>query len=164
MQDFEGMNFLKSKFPELEILAFPCNQFGHQTNESQAEIQNMLKHVRPGNGFEFQGKIFKKCHVNGRNASPLFKFLKSECPVPQDSGKDSKDNGADDSNVLVLPRSGFSSTTVVPWSPVCRYDIAWNFEKFVVDQTGKVVHRFSRYFPTKDLAPYIEKLLKKTEA
>jgi len=164
VKDFEGMNFLRSKFPELEVLAFPCNQFGHQCNENAEEIQNMLKHVRPGKGFEFQGKIFKKVHVNGSQASSLFKFLKSECPAPQDSGKDSKDNGVDDSNVLVLPRGGFGKTTVVLWSPVCRDDIAWNFEKFLVDQTGKVVHRFSRYFPTKDLAPYVEKLMKKVEA
>merc|ERR1719483_306817 len=158
VQDFEGMNELKEKFPDLEILAFPCNQFGHQCNEGAVEIKNMLKYVRPGNGFEFKGKIFKKVYVNGSKADPLFKFLKSECPVPHDSGKDSKQNGADDSNVLVLPRGGFNETCVVVWSPVCRDDIAWNFEKFLVDKSGKVVHRFSRYFPTKDIATYIQTL------
>merc|ERR1719483_178200 len=59
VQDFEGMNELKEKFPDLEILAFPCNQFGHQCNEGADEIKNMLKYVRPGNGFEFKGKLQK---------------------------------------------------------------------------------------------------------
>merc|ERR1719483_1906318 len=74
VQDFEGMNELKEKFPDLEILAFPCNQFGHQCNEGADEIKNMLKYVRPGNGFEFKGKLFKKVYVNGSKADPLFKF------------------------------------------------------------------------------------------
>jgi glutathione peroxidase len=34
------------------VLAFPCNQFGHQENSGGQEILNALRHVRPGNGFE----------------------------------------------------------------------------------------------------------------
>lgn len=153
------MNCLKEQFPDLEILAFPCNQFGHQCNEdSTEEIRNALKYVRPGKGFDFQGKLLQKVYVNGSKAIPLFKFLKKAFPRPMDCGKDSKGNGCDDSNVLVLPRNGFNGTTVVPWSPVCRDDIAWNFEKFLIDQNGNVVQRFSRYFPTKEIGTYISHL------
>ena len=35
-------------------------QFGHQENSSGQEILNALKHVRPGNGFEFKGEMFDK--------------------------------------------------------------------------------------------------------
>jgi len=152
------MNELKKKFPDLEILAFPCNQFGHQCNESAAEMLNMLEHVRPGNGFKFSGKLFKKVKVNGRNEHPLFTFLKRAKPIPDDGGCDSKGNGACDNEVLVLPRGGFNDTTVVLWTPVCRHDIAWNFEKFLVDKEGNVVGRFSRYFPTEKIAKIIAKL------
>lgn len=44
------MNTLADKFGDrLAILGFPTNQFGHQTNESDAEFLNTLKYVRPGN-------------------------------------------------------------------------------------------------------------------
>ena len=47
------MNALAEKYGDkLTILGFPCNQFGHQTNEGNDEFLNTLKHVRPGGGFE----------------------------------------------------------------------------------------------------------------
>jgi len=55
------MNELCEKFPDkFAVLAFPTNQFGHQENSSGQEILNALKHVRPGNGFEFKGEMFDK--------------------------------------------------------------------------------------------------------
>ena len=36
----------------MAILGYPCNQFGHQTNEDNAEFLNTLKYVRPGGNFE----------------------------------------------------------------------------------------------------------------
>ncbi|CAM8876827.1 unnamed protein product [Rhodiola kirilowii] len=56
----------------LEILAFPCNQFGHQepgTNEQVLEYTCSR--------FSPEFPIFEKVDVNGSNAIPLFKFLKS---------------------------------------------------------------------------------------
>lgn len=152
------MNELKKKFPNLEVLAFPSNQFGHQCNEDNAEVLSTLTNVRPGNGFQFLGRLFCKVKVNGNDAHPLFKFMKRARPIPDDPEKDSKGNGVNDSEVLVLSRAGFDNTTVAVWHPICRNDIAWNFEKFLVDQNGKVVYRFSRYFPTSSIASYIEKL------
>jgi len=54
----------------------------------------------------------------------------------------------------------FDSTTVALWSPVARSDIAWNFEKFLIGKDGEIIERFSRFFPTADIAPFIEKALK----
>jgi len=49
------------QFPgDLAVLSFPSNQFGHQENGGGEEILNLLKHVRPGNGFQFKGDMFDK--------------------------------------------------------------------------------------------------------
>jgi glutathione peroxidase len=71
------MNSLVDKFGDkLAVLAVPCNQFGHQTNEDDAEFLNTLKYVRPGNNFEPKMDIFAKTNVNGATAHPLFKWAR----------------------------------------------------------------------------------------
>ena len=57
----------------LEILAFPCNQFGKQEQGSNGEIQEFCQ-MNYGLTFPVLGKI----EVNGDNADPLYKYLKSE--------------------------------------------------------------------------------------
>jgi glutathione peroxidase len=154
------MNSLVDKFGDkLAVLAVPCNQFGHQTNEDDAEFLNTLKYVRPGNNFEPKMDIFAKTNVNGATAHPLFKYVRAQKPIPMGDASDTKGNGCPDNMALILPRGGFDSTAVTLWSPVCRDDIAWNFEKFLVGKDGKVIERFSRFFPTADIASHIEKAI-----
>jgi len=156
------MNALAEKYGDkVAILGFPCNQFGHQTNEGNDEFLLTLKHVRPGNGFEPAPTvdIFEKGDVNGADAMPLFKWLKSEQMIPVGDQADTKGNGCADIDALILPRGGFGGTTVSLWTPVCRSDIAWNFEKFLVDGSGKVVKRFGRYYDTNEIASDIDALL-----
>lgn len=64
--------YKKYKDQGLEILAFPCNQFGGQEPGSIEEIQNMVC-----TRFKAEYPIFDKVDVNGDNAAPLYKFLKS---------------------------------------------------------------------------------------
>jgi len=151
------MNALIDQFGDkLVVLGVPSNQFGHQTNENEAEFPNTLKYVRPGGGFEFKGELFACSKVNGELQLPLFKWMKEQHPIPFDTGLgDTKGNGCNDNDALILPRGAFDSTTITLWSPVARSDIAWNFEKFLVNHNGKVTHRFGRYFPTADIAKYI---------
>ncbi|KAK9147538.1 hypothetical protein Scep_006295 [Stephania cephalantha] len=62
----------KYKDQGLEILAFPCNQFGGQepgTNEQIVEFACTR--------FKAEYPIFDKVDVNGKNAAPIYKFLKS---------------------------------------------------------------------------------------
>lgn len=59
----------------------------------------------------------------------------------------------------MLPRGGFGGTTITLWTPVCRSDIAWNFEKFLIGPDGEPVKRFSRYFPTAEIATDIDALM-----
>lgn len=55
------------------VLAFPCNQFGHQEPGSHFEIQTFCE---SNYGVEFP--IFAKVDVNGDEASPLFQYLKQQ--------------------------------------------------------------------------------------
>lgn len=139
------MNELCNRFgDELVILAFPCNQFGHQENTDNDEILNSLKHVRPGNGFEPKAQMFTKVEVNGEGAHPVFQFLKSALPAPED-------------NTDAL---SFDPKLII-WQPVQRSDIAWNFEKFLIGPDGEPIRRYSRFFKTIDIADDIEKALQK---
>uniref|UniRef100_A0A8R1I0R4 Glutathione peroxidase n=1 Tax=Caenorhabditis japonica TaxID=281687 RepID=A0A8R1I0R4_CAEJA len=57
----------------LEVLAFPCNQFGGQEPGCEVDISDLVK-----KDFKFEPNLFKKIDVNGEKADPLFKFLKEE--------------------------------------------------------------------------------------
>jgi len=137
---------------DVAVVGVFCNQFGHQTNEDNDEILNTLEHVRPGNGFKFSGDLFAKVNVNGSAAHPLFEWMRSTIKTPQDP------EGGD--SALILPRGGFDGTCVNTWAPVNRNDIAWNFEKFLFNKEGVLVNRYSRFYPTADIAKDIEALRK----
>ncbi len=74
---FEGLEKLHKTYGErgLEVLGFPCNQFGKQDPGSDEEIQEFCQ-LNYGVSFP----VFSKLEVNGPDADPLFKFLKSEAP------------------------------------------------------------------------------------
>lgn len=149
MRDFEQMNSLAAKFGDsLTILGFPCNQFGHQTQEKDFELLDVLKYVRPGAGFEPAFPIFTKCDVNGEGEHEVFTFMKKALPYPIDdvAGTGSDMITAKISNVI--------------WTPLKRSDIIWNFEKFLINQNGVPVRRYSPKFPTEDCTADIEKLIK----
>ena len=59
----------------LEILAFPCDQFGHQEPGSNQEIASFCK-LKYGVSFP----LFQKIEVNGDNAHPLYQYLRSKAP------------------------------------------------------------------------------------
>jgi len=142
------MNQLCEKFQDkLAVLAFPSNQFGHQENNSNEELLDILRHIRPGNNFRPLMDIFQKISVNGRNEDPLFTFLKKTLPIPHDNQEDLMD---DPSSII--------------WKPVKRSDISWNFEKFLVGPDGLPVKRYSKSFLTADIEDDIEELLGKTTA
>ena len=140
------MNDLTEKFAgKFTCLGFPTNQFGKQTNEKDWELLPMLAHVRPGGGFVPNFPIFTKTEANGEGASDLFKFLRSSLGAPSD---DFKGQGSD----YVI------STKNIIWTPVTRTDLAWNFEKFLINQEGKPVKRYSPGFLAADVAADVEAL------
>jgi len=64
--------YTKYKDQGLEILAFPCNQFGGQEPGDNAQIAEVAC-----TRFKAEFPIFDKVEVNGSNVAPLYKFLKS---------------------------------------------------------------------------------------
>lgn len=72
---YEGLQNLYEKYQSqgLEILDFPCNQFGHQAPGSDEEITTFCQ-LRYGVTF----RQFKKIKVNGEGEDPLYTFLKSQ--------------------------------------------------------------------------------------
>lgn len=57
----------------LEILGFPCNQFAKQDAGTNKEISDFCQ-LNYGVTFT----MFEKIDVNGKNAHPLYKYLKNE--------------------------------------------------------------------------------------
>jgi glutathione peroxidase len=112
---YTGLQALYARFHEqgLEVLGFPCDQFGHQEPGDESEIKSFCS-----TRYDVTFPMFAKIDVNGANAHPLYQWLKSE-------------------------KAGILGTEA----------IKWNFTKFLVDRTGRVVRR---YAPT-DTPEKIEK-------
>jgi glutathione peroxidase len=74
---FAGLEEMYEKYKDqgLEILGFPCNQFGKQDPGSNDEIMEFCQ-LNYGVSFPMFGKI----EVNGSDTDPLFKHLKQEAP------------------------------------------------------------------------------------
>ena len=72
---YEGLEELYKKYSDkgLEILDFPCNQFGHQAPGSNGEIQEFCQLK-----YDTSFKTFAKIDVNGENEDPLYEYLKNE--------------------------------------------------------------------------------------
>lgn len=72
---FDGLEelYIRYKDKGLVILGFPCDQFGHQNPESDADIESVCK-VNHGVTFP----LMKKSDVNGNTANPVFQYLKKE--------------------------------------------------------------------------------------
>jgi len=70
---YEGLQKLYDKYQDkgFEVLDFPCNQFGHQAPGNDEEIHDFCQ-LRYKTSFP----RFSKIDVNGKNADPLFKYLK----------------------------------------------------------------------------------------
>ena len=73
---YEGLEKLYKEYHEkgLEILDFPCNQFGKQAPGSDDEIHEFCT-LKYNTTFD----QFAKIDVNGENESPLYTFIKKEC-------------------------------------------------------------------------------------
>jgi len=106
----------------LHVLGFPSNQFYRQEPGKEEEILNCLQYVRPGKGYIPTFDMFSKVEVNGKDAIPLYKWLKYMCPRPTNK---------------------IAFTNYIPWTPVLGTDIEWNFEEFLIDHKGQPIRRFS---------------------
>lgn len=73
----KGLESLYKQYQEdgLEVLGFPCNQFGKQDPGSNDEISDFCT-LNYGVTFP----VFQKIEVNGADAHPLYRYLKQEKP------------------------------------------------------------------------------------
>ena len=113
----------------LEILDFPCNQFGEQAPGSDEGIHSFCT-----GRFGITFPQFAKIDVNGENAIPLYKFLTENTTF-----------------------AGFSGPMAIILKPIVKKmdkdyksngNIKWNFTKFLIDRNGEIVARFE---PTESL-------------
>ncbi len=72
---YNGLQALYQQFQQrgFEILAFPCDQFGHQEPGSDPEIATFCEDTY---GVTFP--LFAKIEVNGKNAHPLYVWHKQQ--------------------------------------------------------------------------------------
>jgi len=72
---YKGLEAIYRQYKDkgLEILGFPCDQFGHQEPGDEKEIQQFCSLT-----YDVSFPMFAKIKVNGDDAHPLYKFLKSE--------------------------------------------------------------------------------------
>ena len=124
--------FEKYRDKGLEILDFPCNQFGEQAPGSIEEIHQFCTA-----NFNIQFPQFDKIEVNGPNEHPLYTYLKAQKPFGGFDLNDKTGKLLDDMFKKNDPNYAQSPS------------IKWNFTKFLVDQKGNVV---KRYEPTDKIA------------
>lgn len=139
---YEGLEKLYKKYHDkgLEILDFPCNQFGNQAPGNDDEIHEFCA-LKYNTTFDQCSKV----DVNGENELPLYTYLKEQI-------KDDKISGIKNKMAMKAVEK-ISTSTKKPG------DIKWNFTKFLVDKTGKVVERYSPTFKPEDMEEDIAKLI-----
>lgn len=108
----------------LEIVDVPCNQFAGQTPGTDEEIHEFCQLK-----YKTQFPQMKKSDVNGENALPLYKYLKSQ------KGFEGFGKGAKALAMGAMLRKIDKNYKENP-------EIKWNFTKFLVDREGNVTERF----------------------
>lgn len=70
---YEGLEAIYRKYKDrgLEVLGFPCNQFGHQEPGSEADIREFCT-----SHYQVTFPLFAKIDVNGASAHPLYEYLR----------------------------------------------------------------------------------------
>ncbi len=139
---YEGLEKLYKEYHEkgLEILDFPCNQFGNQAPGTDDEIHEFCA-LKYNTTFD----QFAKSDVNGENELPLYTFLKDAIAEDTIEGMKNK----------------MAMKAVEKMSKTCtkKNDIKWNFTKFLVDREGNVVGRYSPTYNPEDMEAKIKELI-----
>ena len=109
----------------LEILDFPCNQFGQQAPGTIQEIHQFCSA-----NFDIQFPQFDKIEVNGANEHPLYTWLKAQKGF---SGFDVNDQRGKMMDGMLRKQDADYDK---------KSDIKWNFTKFLVSRDGRVLKRY----------------------
>ena len=123
-KDLEAL-YEKYRGQGLEILDFPCNQFGQQAPGSILEIHQFCTA-----NFDIHFPQFDKIEVNGDNEHPLYTFLKAQKGF---GGFDVNDQRGKMMDSMLRKQDGDYDK---------KTDIKWNFTKFLVSRDGQVLKRY----------------------
>jgi glutathione peroxidase len=125
------------------ILGFPANDFAGQEPGTDAEIATFCSTEYP-----VTFPLFSKIEVTGLNQHPLYAELTADIPEHVVHGP-WRENLAS-----YAAANGFPAPQPLP-------GILWNFEKFLLDRTGKPIARFAPDMPPDDpkIVTAIEKVL-----
>ena len=139
---YEGLENMYKKYHKkgLEILDFPCNQFGNQAPGTDEEIHEFctLK-------YHTSFPQFQKVEVNGENESELFKYLKEKKGFEGFEGLKGK---------MLIP-----VVKAMDSNYKNNNNIKWNFTKFLVDREENVVARFESTVTPEKIEKKVEELL-----
>jgi glutathione peroxidase len=139
---YKGLEELYQKYHDkgLEILDFPCDQFGHQAPGDDDEIHEFCT-MKYHTTFD----QFKKIEVNGENAIPLYNYLKEQKGFTGFTGV----------------KGALMKTVVSKFDPDYENNpnIKWNFTKFLVDREGNVIDRFESTVEPKKIDDKVASLL-----
>ena len=139
---YKGLEELYQKYHDkgLEILDFPCDQFGHQAPGDDDEIHEFCT-MKYHTTFD----QFKKIEVNGENAIPLYNYLKEQKGFTGFTGV----------------KGALMKTVVSKFDPDYENNpnIKWNFTKFLVDREGNVIDRFESTVEPKKIDDKVADLL-----
>ena len=117
--------YKKFKSEGLEILDFPCNQFGEQAPGTIQEIRQFCTA-----NFDIQFPQFDKIEVNGENEAPLYTYLKAQKGF---SGFDLNDKTGKFMDEMLRKKDADYDK---------KSDIKWNFTKFLISRDGRVIKRY----------------------
>jgi glutathione peroxidase len=114
---YDGLEKLHSTYRDrgFAVLGFPANNFDAQEPGTNEEIQEFCRSVY---GVDFP--MFAKISVKGADRHPLYGGLVAAQPARTHNAFSQHKGNAANKDV----------------------DVRWNFEKFLVDRSGKVVARF----------------------
>lgn len=127
----------------LEILDFPCNQFGEQAPGSDEEIHSFCT-----GRFGITFPQFSKVDVNGENALPLFKWLTDNTTFA----------GFDKLHPLGLLLTAMLKKGDKHFKE--SSSVKWNFTKFLVGRDGEIIARFEPTASMKKVKAAVEEALK----
>ncbi len=139
---YEGLEKLYKKYHDkgLEILDFPCNQFGNQAPGTDDEIHEFCA-LQYNTSFD----QFKKVDVNGENEIKLYTYLKEQIK--------------EDTIIGIKNKMAMKTVEKISKTAVKDGDIKWNFTKFLVDKEGRVVQRYSPTYKPEDMEDKIKELI-----
>lgn len=137
---YEGLEALHREYKNrgLKVLGFPSNQFGEQEPGTDDEIVDFCT-----TNYAVTFPVFAKIDVNGDDADPLYRYLRSE--APGNFG----------------PEAGFLFEHLAKTRPevLDSDEIKWNFTKFLVGRDGEVLKRYESAVTPEELRTDVDTIL-----